>query len=307
VLAAALILAACGVQPEEDVRFDLEADPALAAYPRVTVTLLDSLGNFRATLFDDSLADPGRLRRLPAGPYRGGPARIVIEGWRDGRPAYRETRVYDGETQKVLAVEIEVLTPAPDSGVAVPPRPPVLEALRPDTVVSIGDPVAFWAEAADPDGDLRGFAMDCGGGSPVDTGTLSGGRAAVRLGRRFPDSGTYTCRLQVRDGGNRAAEGRMRVRVERDPPVADAGKDTTVAPGGLIRLHARGEDSFGPIVTREWKIGPEPFMHVPQQETVREAPSEAGVLACILRVTDSDGLTALDTMFVTVIPLTKAP
>ena len=307
-LAAVLLLAACRMQqPEDEVWFDLQADSSLTAYPRVTVSLLDSLGNFRATLFDGPIASPDRLRRLPAGPYRGGPARIVIEGWRDGRIAYRETRVYDGETQRVLSVDI-VLWPSVPSAAAADPRPPVLEALRPDTVISIGDNVVFRAEAADPDGDLRGYAMDCDGdGVPEDTGSLGGSRAPVRLVRRFDDSGSYACRLEVRDGGGRAAGVRMRVRVERDPPVADAGSDTTVESGGLILLHARGEDRFGPIVTREWKIGSGPFVPVPQQETVREAPGEAGELPCILRIVDSDGLAALDTMIVTVIERTPRP
>lgn len=309
--AAALLLAACGLhRPEEEAWFDLEADPALAGFSRVTVALHDSLGNFRATLFDDSLASPDALRRLPAGPYRGGPARIVIEGWRGGRPVYRETRVYDGEAQKVLAVDIYLapsLIDSPATG-PLPPRDPVLEALAPDTVISIGDSAGLWAQVADADGDLRAYGMDCDGdGIFEDTGSLGGSRATLRLGRRFADSGTYACRLEVRDAGRRKASGRLTVRVERDPPVADAGADTTVAAGTRILLHARGRDRFGPIVFREWKIGARPFTPVAQQETVLEAPSEPGVLPCILRVTDSDGLTALDTLLVTVIPRTPSP
>ena len=58
---------------------------------------------------------------------------------------------------------------------------------------------------------------------------------------------------------------------------------------------------------REWKLGPEPFTPVPQLETVHAAPAKPGTLVCILRITDSDGLVALDTVLVTVIAATRPP
>lgn len=309
---AAGLLAACTLadRPEDEAYFDLEADPALSAYSRVQVTLQDSLGNPRATLYDDSLASPAALRRLPAGPYRGGSARLVIIAFRSGEPMYRETRVYDGATQRVLAVDI-ALGPFGSGGpvpVAAVGKPPALAAVMPDTAVSIRDSVALWAEAVDPDGDLAGYALDCDAdGRFEDSAAISGYKRLILRGRTFPDSGKRSCRLKIWDQGSRSAEGRLQVDVRQDPPVADAGEDTTVVAGTWIRLHARGDDKFGPIVTREWKIGAKPFAPVAQQETVHEAPSEPGALACILRVTDSDGLAGLDTVVVTVIPRTGQP
>jgi hypothetical protein len=313
-LLAAILLQACRIEgPAEEVYFDLEVDSVLTGYGRVTVALQDSLGSPLAVLFDDSLASPGALRRLPAGPYRGGAARLVIQGYAEGRPVYRETRVYDGRTGRVSAVDIH-LGPFPPSGpgefdpVQNPPRPPVLVGFLADTVVSIRDSVELWAFAEDPDGDLRGWSMDCDGdGRFEDSAAVSGGRASILRGRRFNDSGAHRCVLVVRDRGGREARANLGVRVEWDPPTADAGEDTTVVEGTRILLHARGEDRFGPIVTREWKIGDLPFRHVPQQETTHEAPAGPGELVCILRVTDSDGLQALDTLRVTVIPRTQTP
>lgn len=306
------LLAACTLadRPEEEAFFDLEADPALSSYSRVQVELQDSLGNPRATLFDDSLASPASLRRLPAGPYRGGAARLVITAFRAGEPMYRETRVYDGATQRVLSVDIALgpFGPGGPAPVAASGKPPVLAAVMPDTVVSIRDSVALWAEAADPDGDLAGFAIDCDAdGRFEDSAAISGYKKLILAGRSFADSGKRSCRLKIWDNGGRSAEGRLQVDVRQDPPVADAGLDTSVVAGTWIRLHARGDDRFGPIVTREWKIGAKPFAPVAQQETVHEAPSEPGTLTCILRVTDSDGLAGLDTVVVTVIPRTGLP
>jgi hypothetical protein len=319
-LLAAILLAACRLEgPSEEIYFDLEADSLLVGYGRVTVSLQDSLGAPLAVLFDDSLSSPDALRRLPAGPYRGGAARLVIQGYAGGRPVYRETRVYDGRTGRVIAVDIflgpfppaEPAGPQAPGGPEVPdparnpPKPPVLAGHLADTAVSIRDSVELWAFAEDPDGDLQGWGLDCDGdGRFEDSAVLSGGRASILRGRRFNDSGSHRCVLVVRDRGGREARGNLHVRVEWDPPMAYAGEDTTVTAGTLILLHARGEDRFGPIVTREWKIGELPFRHVPQQETTHEAPPEPGELACILRVTDSDGLQALDTLRVTVIPRT---
>lgn len=309
-MAACALLAACGMaEDREEAFFDLEADPALTSYSRVTVILQDSLGNPQATLYDDSLRSLREWRKLPAGPYRGGAARIVILGWKDGEPMYRETRVYDGESGRVVAVDIHLGTVDTAIGPqAVLPKPPALEASMPDTVVSIRDSVVLWAFAADADGDLAGYALDCDGdGTFEDSAAISGHRAEIKRGRRFADSGSHACGLKIWDKGARSARGRLAVRVEWDPPWADAGRDTTVEVGASILLHARGEDRFGPIVSREWKIGAKPFVPVPQQETVQEAPNAPGPLPCILRVTDSDGLTAEDTLLVTVIPRTSAP
>lgn len=307
--AALILLAACRLhQTDEEVYFDLEADASLIDYSRVTVVLQDSLGRDRATLFDDSLTSTRRLHRLPAGPYRGGPARIVILGFRDGRPAYRETRVYDGMTQQVLAVDIFLGPFEPEKPVGAAPKPPYLAGWSPDTLVSIRDSVSLWAEAMDPDGDLEGYGLDCDGdGKFEDSAALRGGRTEIRRGRRFTDSGEYACRLRIWDAGGRGVERRLGVKVEQDPPRADAGTDTIVMAGTAILLHARGDDKYGPILTREWKLGTKPFAPVTQQETVHEAPAEPGLLTCILRVTDSDGLSAEDTLLVTVIPRTGLP
>lgn len=304
-------LIGCFGPAEDETWFDIEADPALTGYSRVTVVLQDSLGDPRATLFDDTLRSVMRLRRLSAGPYRGEAARIVLSGYRNGRPQYRETRHYAGVTQTVIAVDI-FLGPFDTFAVedTAGPRPsaPVIAYRMPDTVVSIGDSIPFWALVLDADGDLAGYAYDCDGdGKFEDSAGISGPNVLVRKGGRFPDSGDYGCVLKAWDRGGRTGVARMAARVELDRPQAFAGEDTTVVAGTLILLHAHGEDRFGPIVTREWKLGEEPFVSVPQLETVHRAPLQPGILNCILRITDSDGLVAVDTLRVTVIASPDAP
>src|SRR5690606_36313652 len=115
---------------------------------------------------------------------------------------------------------------------------------------------------------------NCGeGGNFRDSAFLSGRHAAIRIGLRFADPGTRLCSVRVWDGEGGSIRKEVRVQVELDPPWADAGTDTLVAAGSEILLHARGEDGFGPIVTREWNIGDGGFVAVPRQETAFRAPA----------------------------------
>lgn len=303
---AAFPIACMNSAEDGESYFSLEAAPSLTGYRRVTVQLSDTLGNLKATLYDDSLPSVSRLGRLPAGPYRGGYARITILAYRGNALAYREIRVYDGTSQKVLSVEIltegNIAIDTVPVAVKLVRRGPTFALVPGDTVVSIRDSVPMPAEALDQDGDLAGYAWDCDGdGRPEDSAALDGFRAKIRFGKVFADSGARTCRLRVWDREGRAIQADVKIRVLQDVPAGDAGRDTTVLVETRINLHAMGEDGFGPIVTREWKIGSQEFKHMTQQETSIMAPATPGDLMCILRVTDSDGLIGLDTMVVNVV------
>ncbi len=83
-------------------------------------------------------------------------------------------------------------------------------------------------------------------------------------------------------------------------PLADAGRDTAVAPGATVNLRGTASDAFGgSIVKWEWSIGGAPFAQTAGGDTSfsRTTP---GAYAGILRVTDDDGNTALDTVVVAV-------
>ena len=307
-VAAALCAWACVDSNEPETYLRLEAGPALLGYSRVAINLDDTTGRRLETLYDDSLPDLRRLERLPARRYSGETARILIEGYQGPRLAYRETRLYEGRTQKLLDLRVERFddssaTPVPgDSGtdgkVTAPTHPPLLAAFPSDTAVSIGDSVALPAEAYDADADLAAYAWQCGADGPEDSAVILGSQARIRFGVRYADSGQRVCTLRIWDLRHHLAEAKVKVHVELDPPWADAGPDTTVPAGGTIRLHARGEDGFGPIVSRSWSIGGAPFASIPQIETTLPAPKTSGDLVCILKVVDSDNLTALDTLIV---------
>ncbi|MDB5051707.1 MAG: hypothetical protein JWO30_4778 [Fibrobacteres bacterium] len=304
----AALLSACVNAPDQsETYFRLEADPDLVTYHRITIQLADSLGNLQATLYDDSLPTLDRLIRLPAGPYRGGTARITILAYRGDRLAYRETRLYDGEIQQIISVEVFLVDPASPDPETVLAKPgghaPTFAVFPGDTLVTLRDSVPLNSEVVDQDGDLAGYTWDCDGdGHPEDSASLPGDyRSKIRFGRAYPDSGTHFCILKVWDKAGASVQGKVRIRVITDPPAARAGNDTTVVVESAIHLHAMGEDGMGPIVSREWKIGGTDFKPVTQQETSIQAPASPGDLLCVLRVTDSDSLTSLDTLRVKVI------
>lgn len=83
-------------------------------------------------------------------------------------------------------------------------------------------------------------------------------------------------------------------------PLVHAGRDTAVAPGATVSLRGTASDAFGgSIVKWEWSIGGAPFAQTSSGDTAfsRGTP---GAYAAILRVTDDDGNTALDTVVVAV-------
>ncbi|MEO7427192.1 MAG: hypothetical protein ABI036_18535, partial [Fibrobacteria bacterium] len=301
-----------------DAYFRLEASPDLINYSRVTVRLSDSVGNALGTLYDDSLPSVDRLFHLPGGAYHGGTVYITILAYQGTRLAYEETRLYDGMTESVISSHINLIAapvaldsarpvvPPPASGTPVTPPPngsaPILAAFPADTAVSIGDSIRLPAEAYDADVDLAGYAWVCDSvGRPKDSASLAGGRVKIPYGRSFAEAGMHRCVLKIWDRQGKSATAKVNINVLSDPPVANAGQDTIVGVETAIRLHAMGSDGFGPVVYREWKIGSGEFARVSLQETSIIAPKQPGDLVCILRITDSDGLTTLDTMVVKVV------
>lgn len=294
-------LAACVTDPGKPRNyFRMEASPALVNYSRVAIRLDDTTGRTLATLYNDTLPTLSRLDKLNAGPYQGGTVKISIEAFRATRLAYREVRLYDGFNQKVLSIDIfrddGTSIPEPILPVKALNQPPAFASFPRDTTVSIRDTVPLPSEAVDVDGDLAGFEWDCGDGKTKDAASLAGARARIRFGVRFAEPGDRTCVLKVRDLQGRESQAKVTVKVLLDPPWADAGPDTTVAVETPILLHARGEDGYGPIVSREWSIAGAAFKPVTQLESTFPAPKDPGELVFVLKVTDSDGLTAFDTL-----------
>jgi beta-glucosidase len=86
-------------------------------------------------------------------------------------------------------------------------------------------------------------------------------------------------------------------------PLVDAGNDTVVSIKDSIKLHPVAVDSFGGNIAKwEWSINGNGFVRTSRGDTVIIAPSIATTsYKCIVKVTDNDGNTAIDSMNVTVV------
>lgn len=181
------------------------------------------------------------------------------------------------------------------------PALPVIASVQPgDTTVSIRDSLAFTAQITSRTG-LKSYAWDLDGDGKADaSGLLSGLSGVATAGRVFPDTGAHALSLKVSDAQGGTTERRITVTVVRDPPVADAGADTTVAAGARITLRGKASDRLGRVAKTEWKIGAGEYA-VASPETSFTAPAPgAATLACSFRVTDDDGNISEDGMTVTI-------
>jgi hypothetical protein len=180
--------------------------------------------------------------------------------------------------------------------------PLVLFGLSPrDTVVSIKDSVPFWAQAAGSDGEVRLISWDYDGDGAQDEAlAVDEASLTFRGGYRYNVAGVYKLAVKVTDATGRTVKDSARITVKQDLPKAIAGADTLAFTGTQITLHAKGFDTLGVIVKKEWSIAGANFAAVSKQDTAFTAPSSPSVLNCILRVTDDDGFSTTDTVVVTV-------
>jgi PKD repeat protein len=173
---------------------------------------------------------------------------------------------------------------------------PVIVSTNPDTTVSVYDEVNFRAEVTDPDGSVVEYTWDYGDGSALDISTLDATRVHT-----YDNEGEYTATLSVTDDAGKHSSHSISISVIVDPPSADAGEDMTVVMGETVALQGSGTDTYGTIEKFEWKIGEGDFTGSADGEMSFTAPEEFHPsYRCILRVTDDDWNTALDTVSITV-------
>ncbi len=179
---------------------------------------------------------------------------------------------------------------------------PLFLALRADTTISIKDSIPMTARISDPDGKVAGWAWDYDGdGTWDDSGKVSDSLVSISRGFRYLIPGPYKAVIKAIDGDGKITLDTVLITVLLDAPIADAGQDTTVLVGRMINIHAKGADGYGPIAKREMKIGSNPFIALSKQDTSILAPDTTSVLTVVVRVTDDDGLSAEDSMLVSVL------
>lgn len=192
-------------------------------------------------------------------------------------------------------------TTAVTVGAEIGNQPPEILNISADTLISIKDSIRLFAKVKDYEGKVAGAAWDYDGdGKFDDSVSVNDSVVDIVFGHAYKDVGSFNAVLRVSDESGKSRQDTVKIKVILDPPVADAGNDTTVLAGGVVNVHAKGTDKFGPIVSREIKVGSGDFIALSKQDTAVHTPVDSGKFPIVVRVTDNDGNTASDTMIVTV-------
>lgn len=200
-------------------------------------------------------------------------------------------------------VSVTVAPPAP------PPLPPTVDigpATRTidDSDGEAGEQVTFTSTASDPDGRIVEYQWLMGDSRLGNTPTITA----------FVPDGVNVITLVVIDDQGLTAEDSVQVTVvepdtaEPQPPTANAGLDRIVAdtdrePGELVTLTGTATDPDGTIASYEWLLG---TTSLGTGATV-QARIPDGVNTITLRVRDNTGLTASDSVQITVAREAQTP
>ncbi|MDB5103148.1 MAG: Cadherin-like beta sandwich domain protein [Fibrobacteres bacterium] len=239
------------------------------------------------TAWDDSASNPA-----PAGNLYGNAPKTYSEA------AVVTIRFYvrDSEGNAVTA----------ERKVTVSKQVPKITSLLKDAEIKVQDSVSFTAQAEVDPGLLKKYSWNYGDASPVVSGTLSSAKADLAGGHRYAKDGSFKVSLTVEDDKGNAVTSSVTVKVNPlpvpRPPIVKAGKDTAVTLGALVNLHGSASDSDGTIAKMEWNINGTGFVKVSKGDT-SFTPAAAGKAKCIFKATDNEGLTAEDTVEITVNPV----
>jgi PKD repeat protein len=196
-----------------------------------------------------------------------------------------------------LTVSDGIVTSAPATAtVTIANRPPVASPGGPYGG-NRTQPTAFdGSGSSDPDGDALTYAWNFG-----DGGTGTGPRPS----HTYATLGTFTLSLVVSDGFTASAPEATTATIVNRPPVANAGSDTTVQRRSAVTLDGRGSsDPDGTIAAYSWRQVSGPTVTLSGAATSVAsftAPNVVTSLVFELKVTDSDGATAVDQVVVTVV------
>jgi alpha-tubulin suppressor-like RCC1 family protein len=171
-------------------------------------------------------------------------------------------------------------------------HPPAVTVTKNDTTVSINDSITVTATGTD-NGKVMKYVWTKNGTTYSDT-TDSGSLKVA-----WPDIGRKVVRVKAMDNdGVVSTPDSCIVTVLLDPPVPNAGQDTTVSINDTIRLHGSATDGFGHITSWAWDIGNTGiFTTTSGSDTAIIAPASENLnYRCILQVTDDDGNMVKDTV-----------
>jgi hypothetical protein len=186
-------------------------------------------------------------------------------------------------------------------------QPPEVLSISNDTLISIKDSVPLVAKVRDAEGRVAWVGWDFESDGKFDDSLKTDDSSVTfKSGFRYRKAGLFSAMLRAVDDNGKVRLDSVRIKVLLDPPVADAGKDTSVFAGTAVNFHAYGKDSLGSIAKRELKVGAGSFFVLGKQDTAFRLAQDSGNVVCVVRVTDDDGNSDEDSMVVTIVAPDKS-
>ena len=187
--------------------------------------------------------------------------------------------------------------------------PPTVQVLG-NYTVTIKDTIRLDAIANDRYGEIALYEWGCGSASAENIGFTYSSPNSPSYSAVMPATAQngYRCIIRVTDDdGNTARDTTLIDIIQAPPTVIVANESAIVREGYNIVLNATAYDypDFpGYIEKREWSCGvpsdiSQNWKTVSQFDTVWKAPAASATFYCVVRVTDDDGNTAMDTMNIT--------
>jgi len=199
------------------------------------------------------------------------------------------------ETGSVSATA--VISVVPSTNVA-----PVLQAI-PDFTSTEGASVSVLALFEDPDGaDVHTATIDWGDGSPLQAGTVSETNRTVAGSHVYPNDGTFTLVVSVRDNRNGVGVDAAPVAVANVLPIANARGPYSGVAGLPIQFSGAAIDPGADNLVYEWDFdyNGSTFDIDSVGAALQRTYAAGGSYVAALRVRDDDGVSAVVTSAVTV-------
>jgi hypothetical protein len=158
--------------------------------------------------------------------------------------------------------------------------------------------LALWGTADDIDNSIIQYAWDADGDGVIDITS----KTSAAMNYRFKHAGTYTAIFIITTDDGKKVTDSTTIEVENKSPKAFAGDDIVSHRNGKITLSGTGNDEDGVIVSYEWDFDGNGNFDWISKENGTVTHSFTNYTSAILRVKDSDGAAAYDTLRIIICP-----
>jgi fibronectin type 3 domain-containing protein len=234
----------------------------------------------------------------------------TVTGLTEGQTYYFAATAYDASgCESGYSNQVSYTVPAANAAPSIPATP------TGPSSAAVNAAATFSTSASDPNNDTLTYRYDWGGG-------VIGNWGAASQSHTWTAAGHYGIKTQARDsrGAESAWSGGKTVIIiaipQNQAPMADAGANQTVNSGAAVSLRGSGSDPENAVAAYRWRQTSGATVSLSNAESAQAgftAPTlTTGTARLVfeLQVTDAGGLTATDSVWVTVQPVAaggKAP